>query len=94
MQELLIVDTKKVALEVYPNPTKGEINVRMNTGESRYARLELYGPTGNLTEEINLGPLSGEKFQKILLTSPQTGLYNLYLITESETYHQKLLIEK
>ena len=94
LQELLIVDTKKVALEVYPNPTKGEINVRMNTGESRYARLELYGPTGNLTEEINLGPLSGEKFQKILLTSPQTGLYNLYLITESETYHQKLLIEK
>ena len=95
LQELLIVDTKKVALEVYPNPTKGEINVRMNIGESNYARIELYDPTGNLTKEIDLGPvLPGEKQQKILLTSPQTGLYNLYLITESETYHEKLMIEK
>jgi hypothetical protein len=94
LQELLIVDTKKVALEVYPNPTKGEINVRMNIGESNYARIELYDPTGNLTKEIDLGPLSGEKREKILLTSPQAGLYNLYLITESETYYQKLVIEK
>jgi hypothetical protein len=66
----------------------------MNIGESNYARIELYDPTGNLVKQINLGPLSGEKSEKILLTSPQAGLYNLYLITESETYYQKLVIEK
>jgi hypothetical protein len=81
-------------LDVYPNPNKGEINVRMNIGECNYAHIELYDPTGNLTKEINVGPFSGEKQQKILLTSPKTGLYNLYLITETETYHQKLVIEK
>jgi PKD repeat protein len=93
-EELLIDNTRKIALEVYPNPNKGEINVRMNVGESNYARIELYDPTGNLAKQINLGPLSGEKSEKILLTSPQAGLYNLYLITESETYYQKLVIEK
>jgi len=88
----------------YMNPGKydirltlqdGCLNDTMNIGESNFARIELYDPTGNLTKEIDLGPvLPGEKQQKILLTSPQTGLYNLYLITESETYHEKLMIEK
>lgn len=94
IEELFMDYSSTVALDVYPNPNKGEINVRMNIGECNYAHIELYDPTGNLTKEINVGPFSGEKQQKILLTSPKTGLYNLYLITETETYHQKLVIEK
>ncbi len=92
--QLLMHQTITDELEVYPNPNKGEINVRVNVGESQSARIEVYDPTGKLTKEINLGPLFGETEQKVLLSSPRAGLYTLYLITESKTYHRSIVIDK
>lgn len=80
------------AIKIYPNPTRGELNIINQTGDLRV--LDLYDLSGRLVKSINLSGKRGETIN-ISLADVADGIYLLQAFQENgQLLQSKLMIEK
>ncbi|HKK40123.1 MAG TPA: S8/S53 family peptidase [Cryomorphaceae bacterium] len=82
----------KGGIKIYPNPTRGELNILNQEGDLR--TLDLYDLSGRLIKSINLGGNSGETIS-LSLGDIADGVYILQAFQENgQLLQSKLMIEK
>ncbi len=72
---------------VYPNPTKGEVNIN----NIALDKVTVYNTTGQLVKSFNLD--SGNTSNSIDLSGLPKGVYYLYLINQDAASAKKVIIE-
>lgn len=75
-------------ISIYPNPTKGTINVEIKTIKSEKIRIDIYNQTSQRVLEsfTNI-----ENFKVINLSSYPAGVYIIIINTTNYTYKQKII---
>lgn len=74
-------------ISVYPNPTNGELFIKLNTYKEKPMRIQTTDLSGNILFELT--NTSAE--QKINIAQLPTGIYLLRLITDEEIIIKKII---
>ncbi|MBT6745437.1 MAG: T9SS type A sorting domain-containing protein [Flavobacteriales bacterium] len=81
------------SVDIYPNPTKGEFVINVNSVTNTEANISIYSVEGKLvysnTMQLNKGMTSTE----VELTGIATGIYHIELNTDTESSIKKLIIK-
>ena len=80
------------AWEIFPNPTKRRVEVRMNQGEMLATRVELLDLEGQLHHLATYTTNTSGTFSFELDKKIAAGIYLLRLYSSGTTYEQKLLV--
>ncbi|MEO0137702.1 MAG: C25 family cysteine peptidase [candidate division WOR-3 bacterium] len=81
------VDYRLLALDLYPNPVMGSINIRYRMEGRERVKVDLYDPAGRLVDEIYSGVLDGVGF---LHYKPKRLAEGVYFVSW-ETAEKRLL---
>ncbi|NEN25855.1 T9SS type A sorting domain-containing protein [Cryomorpha ignava] len=76
-------------LEVYPNPARESIQIRLPDKNQRLTRVQIYDLNGRLVQEVNIVDASGTID---LINLPQ-GMYVVKAISEKQVLTGKVLVE-
>ncbi|MCX6224224.1 MAG: T9SS type A sorting domain-containing protein, partial [Bacteroidia bacterium] len=79
-------------VRVFPNPSKGQVTLEMNTLLPDEVNLRIYSVTGQLVLERNIPCHSGITVETIDLSSQPKGIYMLSLQSKSGDWQQKTTI--
>jgi len=78
------------SINLYPNPSNGQFNIK--TGNLKGSTFKVFGMTG---KEVAQGKFSMDsEVQNIDLQNLSNGIYHLHIQTGSNSYIQKLIIQK
>ena len=83
----------KMAVSVWPNPYKKDLNVTISATSASEAMLRLYDPAGRLVKEQSCKLVKGQNTVQLAPTGEGKGLYILSVVTEEETLQQKIIRE-
>ncbi len=80
-------------ISVYPNPSKGTVNIEYNLAKQQYVNIELYNIKGSKIE--TWANLYQQKGQHILTnnSSLEKGMYFLKINIDDKVYTHKIIIE-
>ena len=81
------------SLQVYPNPSSGQINIKIDAAGSTEGRLAIYDMQGRLLRTIAEGNLTTEVYNYNFEQEP-AGVYMIQLISKEGTYNQKVVVTK
>lgn len=82
-------------LGVFPNPNKGEFNIRFMLTESDAVTLELFDTAGRLLRTIDLGNISKGRFEKkVSFNNLTNGIYILHLVGSNGSSKTRISITK
>ena len=76
-------------IHVYPNPTSGEIFIRLNKSTSHPAKIELYGITGQKVFEDQINP--GILNIRLDMSKQEGSLFILRIYTEFGAYTSRII---
>lgn len=76
-------------IHVYPNPTTGEIFIRLNKSTSHPAQIELYGITGQKVFEDRINP--GIQNIRLDITNQEESFFILRIDTEFGAYTSRII---
>ncbi len=83
----------EVQLDVYPNPTQGQLNIDFMLHNDEMAQIMLIDNTGKLVSELfNDLVLGHYNYNLIISTDVPSGIYNVQLILQNEIINKKLMI--
>lgn len=80
--------------EVYPNPNKGEFNVKFNNNSSQPSLMRVYNTQGQIVFEKTLSRIESEGSYSIKLRDISDGLYYLQLIGSGEIKTTQVIINQ
>jgi len=79
-------------LNVWPNPTIGDVNFSLTFSKSGNAKINIYNVAGKLIESFNSDNLSaGKNTIKLDFSDKAEGLYFYDIITEKDLYSGKII---
>ena len=78
---------------LYPNPTKGVINVDFTTSKSEQISLTLFDVLGRLLYRDAMSYYSGEHHKEINIESLPKGMYVLRITADKNTYNNRIIKE-
>lgn len=81
------------AIQVYPNPTRGIINIVTDLQSSTKADLAVYDLSGKQIQAQNDLTLMGSQTLQIDLTGQATGIYFVKLVTKEGLLVRKIVVE-
>lgn len=81
------------SVDVYPNPTKGQFVINVNSVKNTEANISIYSVEGKLVYTNTMQLNSGITSTEVELTGIATGVYHIELTTETESSIEKLIIE-
>ncbi|WP_348636616.1 T9SS type A sorting domain-containing protein [Mariniflexile litorale] len=87
-------DTPFEAL-VFPNPSKGEVNISFKSSKSENIRVEVYSPTGVLVRTLMNDKMDSLKNYNLKFNENRTlpsGMYICYIILENKTIVKKIIL--
>ncbi len=76
-------------INVYPNPTTGEISIRLNKITKQLAKIELYGITGQKVFEDHINP--GIQKIRLDITNQEGSMFILKIDTEFGSYTSRII---
>jgi len=79
------------AFDISPNPGAGTLNLYPNFAQNETGDLYVYDAMGRLVKHLTLNNMKTEKIS-IDMVWAANGLYNLVLVTPSQTYKQKWIL--
>lgn len=79
---------------LYPNPSNGVFNVIINSTTQKAAQISVFSPDGKLVEDKTIQLIFGENLFPISLESRSTGIYFVTVNIGSETFIQKVSVNK
>lgn len=86
---------KVAQLNIYPNPSKGMVNIELNNINQAFQTLRIYDVSGKLIEEVNLQDFDEKINYKWKPTnSLLNGIYIVTLQGETEFIQEKILISQ
>jgi hypothetical protein len=94
---LLTVSTKELSAEsfdIYPNPSSGHINIKLNSANKELCSAEIYNNLGALIWKQTDVFLDGNTIKTVTLNSPVSGLYTVVLRNKKNSFVKKLFIKK
>ncbi len=80
-------------MTVFPNPSKGEMTVTLNTPEATSASLKVLDVNGRLVFSQQLSGFDGNFQQDLDLGEMTPGIYFLQVVTSDEQFARKLIVE-
>ena len=80
--------------EVYPNPNKGEFNVKFNNNSSHPSLMRVYNTQGQIVFEKTLSRIESKGSYSIKLRDISDGLYYLQLIGSGEIKTTQVIINQ
>ncbi|MBI1307520.1 MAG: T9SS type A sorting domain-containing protein, partial [Bacteroidetes bacterium] len=83
------VDTKNV-MTVYPNPSNGIFNVKVDLPTREQVSLSVYDMVGNLVQEVTSDQLQSGSFTVDMQGA--SGVYFVRLTVQGKTYNQKIVV--
>jgi len=86
-------DAESIALEVYPNPTKGIFNVDINTVELINAKLQVVDALGKVVLEQQ-ALAQGSNQISVDLSNNQQGIYFVIVSSEDQRIVKKIFLQK
>jgi hypothetical protein len=86
------VDPVKIGLNVSPNPSTGNFNVRFRVNGREDLYVEVLSTTGQQVYSRSLSRFSGEFNEQLRLPNPASGIYLLKITHGREQYLKRLLI--
>jgi hypothetical protein len=84
-------DFIKNNVSIYPNPNKGEFNIKFNDLSQNYS-IEIIDISGRVVFEENLNELSDLE-KSIKIDNSSTGLYFVKISSGGASYTQKILVQ-
>ncbi|NOR17831.1 T9SS type A sorting domain-containing protein [candidate division WOR-3 bacterium] len=82
-------------LEVYPNPTRGNLRIRFNSPDEQKVTIKLYDVTGRLVNEIfNRKAKIGTNEMPIMAENYAAGIYFIRIKTDKEIITEKFIVLK
>jgi len=88
-----ISNTSLIDLSLYPNPTRGEVNVRFNTVSMNPATIHVMDVTGRLIVNQTIVPTEGENEVRVDLTGNTAGVYLLRFMQGDINRTVKVVVE-
>lgn len=89
----VVLPTKSTSMEVYPNPSSGEITVRFSTEQVKAADLRILSITGKVVQNFIIKNPSTLNRQALDLSILPKGVYFLQLRLEEGTQQVKVVLE-
>lgn len=83
---------KEVNISTYPNPTRGELNLRIFSKESQSSRFVIYNLNGKAVRNEELYLWSGEQVYSMDMQGLENGAYLIRIF--SENFEQSVLVVK
>jgi len=80
--------------ELYPNPSTGTFNLKIDGLNSDKAVVTVYNVVGNLLHSATVDTGSGKLNQEINLNNASTGVYFVQIQSGDQTFTRKLIINK
>jgi len=80
--------------DIYPNPSTGIFNIRINTTGKDAYDIEIYNNLGTLLWKQQNAVAEGNNIKKIELSVPVSGVYTVVLRNKANSFAKKLLITK
>jgi hypothetical protein len=80
-------------LQVYPNPTVGEINVAINMSAASDIYLSLHSITGTEVYSSKFVQIKN-RVLNLPMNDLAAGIYTLQLITGNETFTRKVVLQR
>ncbi|WP_232730366.1 S8 family serine peptidase [Lacinutrix sp. Bg11-31] len=81
------------AISVYPNPSKEEVNIRINTTLGATYQIELLNNLGQSITTVSTTRFSGKAQHKLNISKYQSGLYFIKIKVNDSEVIKKLIIE-
>jgi hypothetical protein len=78
-------------LDVYPNPSKGYVTIRIALPESEKLNIQLISMTGERVKDVNLDLKRGEHMVSLDLGSYPNGMYHLLLKSVKGIHYQNII---
>ena len=91
------VSTNEVSAElfdVYPNPSHGVINIKLNIKSNASYNIEIFNSVGAITWKLNNANLDGNTIKIIDLSDLKSGLYSVVLRNKVNTFIRRVYIIK
>lgn len=85
--------SEKTTLQIFPNPTSGEINIISPTAYFKEGALEIYNVTGQLVYSEEIIERSSNK-KTINLSHLNSGLYQIVLMQKNKAYRAKVIVSR
>lgn len=82
------------SFELYPNPNNGQFNVAIHSNTLKNAQIRIYTADGKLVEDINLLLNVGTNLFPLTLTEVETGIYFAHLTIGTESFTNKVSVNK
>jgi len=80
-------------LSLYPNPTRGDVNIRFNTTTTEPATIHVFDVTGRKIATQTITPTQGENEMRLDLTGNAAGVYMLRFSQGSMNQTVKVVVE-
>jgi len=90
--DVSIKDINMDLFEIYPNPSKGILNIKVKTASKEAYNIEIYNNLGAIIWEQQNIIMDGNNNKSIALNSYPSGLYTIVLRTKTNSYLKKVLI--
>jgi len=87
-----VEEFNSVAMEIYPNPTDGMVNVHYNLPEKMSSTLRVISLTGEVLEIIQMDP--AERVKAVLeLHDLSAGLYLLEIEVDQQKAYKRITVK-
>ncbi len=81
------------AINLYPNPADGSVNLVLNATKSTKATLTVYNMVGQAITSSDVNLVGGNNTFQLDITAYTSGIYFVSAIVEGKTYSQKLIVK-
>ncbi len=88
-QVLHIEEKQNHEIKIYPNPTKGIVNIQFATENIGNGEISVYNISEELITKINFS----DSYQTIDLSTQPDGFYIIRIMLEDKVYHWKIVKE-
>ncbi len=87
--------SNNVKINAYPNPTSNEVKIEFSLSEKSIINIDIFDENGRMVNNLITNRLfnKGKHFVLWNSTNISTGIYFIKLITQNNTYNQKLIIK-
>jgi len=86
-------DKANRSFDIYPNPNRGEFNIKVETLKSEEFNIEIYNSLGSLIWKQESVTVNGTFTTHVVLTGSPSGMYMIRLRNNENTIVKKLIIK-
>jgi len=88
------IETSSLNSIVYPNPAKGEINIKFSSKNSGNAKIRIYNAVGTLVKELNESTVSGKNLTTMNVSGWAPGIYFVRIASENNSETVRFVVSK